>query len=522
MKEAVGALEEELGKTFIPMINRTADEIRALYNALAPTVKIVNDWAQGISDWLDYLAGGMGKVPDIAKPAVDVTHDFEQAVTAAGQAGEGLNNVLASTPGSVNSLTAAFDTEKRALPELNSGLATHREQLRAVADLEKQYWSTVAKDSQASVDAQVADIWRAADEQIAALEQTKRGSKEAYDWIYAIAQQNADNLVNRVLKEQTVEAAKLWEDYYKEVARGSEQTTEQQIAAIARVADAQIAKLQEVGKWSQDAQDAIYATMNAKVDNLISTTLANQLKTAEKLWDDYSKAVLSIDDNTTQGRIRAAYMAADAEVQALSKTKNASAEAYDAIWAKAFQTAQNIMRLDMEKDKFSKEYYEKQARDAHAYLDALEADWENHLEEEIQAAQRAAKAADEALANWQTNARKAFASVGGGGAPAPASSPYATSPPIASPGFSPTPVMGAPIFGRQSGGPVSAGTPYTVGEAGPELFVPATDGSIVPNGGVYHTSITVNGLLDPRTIAQLAEAVGNEMMRRSGRQWPAA
>ncbi len=41
------------------------------------------------------------------------------------------------------------------------------------------------------------------------------------------------------------------------------------------------------------------------------------------------------------------------------------------------------------------------------------------------------------------------------------------------------------IFGgfRASGGPVSAGTSYVVGEKGPEIFTPSTSGMIVPNGG---------------------------------------
>jgi hypothetical protein len=36
--------------------------------------------------------------------------------------------------------------------------------------------------------------------------------------------------------------------------------------------------------------------------------------------------------------------------------------------------------------------------------------------------------------------------------------------------------------GFQSGGSVAAGMPYVVGEAGPELFVPHTGGTIVPHG----------------------------------------
>jgi hypothetical protein len=41
----------------------------------------------------------------------------------------------------------------------------------------------------------------------------------------------------------------------------------------------------------------------------------------------------------------------------------------------------------------------------------------------------------------------------------------------------------AGLLGRAGGGPVSAGTPYMVGEKGPELFVPKQSGSIVPGGG---------------------------------------
>jgi tape measure domain-containing protein len=46
--------------------------------------------------------------------------------------------------------------------------------------------------------------------------------------------------------------------------------------------------------------------------------------------------------------------------------------------------------------------------------------------------------------------------------------------------FKPKPVYG-PIQYRASGGPVSAGQPYMVGEQGPELFLPRSSGSIVPN-----------------------------------------
>ena len=51
------------------------------------------------------------------------------------------------------------------------------------------------------------------------------------------------------------------------------------------------------------------------------------------------------------------------------------------------------------------------------------------------------------------------------------------------------------IFGRASGGPVSAGKPYIVGERGPELFVPSGNGRIDPNGsggGSINTTVNVD------------------------------
>ena len=47
---------------------------------------------------------------------------------------------------------------------------------------------------------------------------------------------------------------------------------------------------------------------------------------------------------------------------------------------------------------------------------------------------------------------------------------------------------------RASGGPVSAGTPYMVGEKGPELFMPGRSGTIIPNNamGGGSTNVVVN------------------------------
>mgnify|MGYP001160751024 CR=1 FL=1 len=52
-------------------------------------------------------------------------------------------------------------------------------------------------------------------------------------------------------------------------------------------------------------------------------------------------------------------------------------------------------------------------------------------------------------------------------------------------GFSPSSLIPDTVpIARAIGGPVSVGSPYIVGERGPELFVPSTSGNIIPNGKI--------------------------------------
>jgi len=60
------------------------------------------------------------------------------------------------------------------------------------------------------------------------------------------------------------------------------------------------------------------------------------------------------------------------------------------------------------------------------------------------------------------------------------------------------------IAGRASGGPVMGGMPYLVGERGPELFTPGSNGTITPNGamgGSTNVTINVQGA-DPNAVVQ--------------------
>jgi hypothetical protein len=85
-------------------------------------------------------------------------------------------------------------------------------------------------------------------------------------------------------------------------------------------------------------------------------------------------------------------------------------------------------------------------------------------------------------------------------------------------GDSPAPINGA----RASGGPVSAGKNYLVGERGPEIFSPSSSGSIIPNhragGSVSNDNRTINITINAspgmneRTLADLVLA------RLDGRQ----
>ena len=73
--------------------------------------------------------------------------------------------------------------------------------------------------------------------------------------------------------------------------------------------------------------------------------------------------------------------------------------------------------------------------------------------------------------------------------------------------------------GRAEGGAVKAGTSYVVGERGAEMFVPKTDGVIIPNnkmggGNVTNLNINVTGALDKEGVArQIVDILNNSFYR---------
>ena len=78
--------------------------------------------------------------------------------------------------------------------------------------------------------------------------------------------------------------------------------------------------------------------------------------------------------------------------------------------------------------------------------------------------------------------------------------------------------------GKAAGGPVLGGTPYVVGEKGPELFVPNSSGTIIPNNrlsgsgaGGTTINLTVNGAIDSEGTARtIINALNNSFYRGTG------
>jgi hypothetical protein len=73
--------------------------------------------------------------------------------------------------------------------------------------------------------------------------------------------------------------------------------------------------------------------------------------------------------------------------------------------------------------------------------------------------------------------------------------------------------------GRATGGPVSPGQAYVVGERGPELFVPTSAGSVAPNAGAGAPAQDVRVAI---TINAPGGAGAPEALQRSSRQVAAA
>jgi phage-related minor tail protein len=81
-------------------------------------------------------------------------------------------------------------------------------------------------------------------------------------------------------------------------------------------------------------------------------------------------------------------------------------------------------------------------------------------------------------------------------------------------GLSPGPGRG--VVPHAMGGPVSAWKPYLVGEQGPELFVPKTSGTIVPNGQFASQPQTINVYVGDEKVERVVVKALNRAAVRMG------
>lgn len=80
--------------------------------------------------------------------------------------------------------------------------------------------------------------------------------------------------------------------------------------------------------------------------------------------------------------------------------------------------------------------------------------------------------------------------------------------------------IGSVWGGKASGGPVSAGHPYIVGEHGPEVMIPATSGSVGAAGGtsnVYNVQVTATPGMSRQTAMQQGADMAEGLRRASTR-----
>lgn len=74
-----------------------------------------------------------------------------------------------------------------------------------------------------------------------------------------------------------------------------------------------------------------------------------------------------------------------------------------------------------------------------------------------------------------------------------------------------------PFLGFANGGTVRAGMPVTVGEMGKEVFIPSSNGQIVPNNKLGGTTIVnLNGVIDGESARRTIEKLLQDSARRTG------
>ena len=122
----------------------------------------------------------------------------------------------------------------------------------------------------------------------------------------------------------------------------------------------------------------------------------------------------------------------------------------------------------------------------------------------------------EAAASQQMAALNAYASTAAIPVVGPAAAPGAAAAALAATAPFVTAITGlvsGVVGARADGGPVTMGMPYLIGERGPEVFVPNTNGAVIPNSKLGGSPISINLIEDRRKAGtvQRREDNANEL-----------
>jgi len=289
------------------------------------------------------------------------------------------------------------------------------------------------------------------------------------------ASSNAQSMVD-IQKSYTKEAGNLWESLQKKIADIN--------ANIAREAADFTKQMADSDKSYADERLSLYMNHQDKVADLAKqqADLQKKLNSGEGTEDDIAKMQEIQKQLTDENKI----LEANADQKAAAEAFRATND-LERLKTKHQSEQAELQKEHQEKmDDLNKKLLEEQAaydkqkadliistQDKYEKL-AIEVQkgWQKMIDDaKFSAAQM--QAIESQVLAIKASIQAAKASVGS-----------------SSPGTS-----GAPAA-RASGGPVSAGVPYIVGEAGAELFVPSTSGTIVPNGkgGGYTFNFSIGNL----------------------------
>lgn len=231
-----------------------------------------------------------------------------------------------------------------------------------------------------------------------------------------------------------------------------------------------------------------------------------QLNSITKTWEQYQAAVNAGIEDTLSKKLAAIDIAAQREIEALSRTAAFNQTSVNNILMARDQLKANLEKQNLEADENSRAHWEKIAVQAQAAFEnankssgQFSTEYLQHLRD---IADQARITADTFASSFEAGAARAKSAIA------------SIKPPDLGEGTGPggtlgfnqnafsigginRPWMTPPNLARAEGGPVEAGRSYMVGEQGPELFQPRSSGNIVPNGQLGNTTIHINmsGLL---------------------------